>query len=329
MIAGLAAAGAAAASYAYLEAHSYATRRRHIILAGESTPATIASGQSTPDAIASGHTPAQHEHGTLRILHLSDMHLIARDSGRAHFLRSLADERPDFVITTGDFVGENAGIDAVLAALEPLTELPGAFVFGSNDYYGSRPKNPFSYLFGDSSSDGVEGRAILDSERLRAGLTSRGWLDLTNTVATTSVAGWDLELFGVDDPHMGRDTMPLLSPHTPGALRIGVTHAPYVRVLDEMASAGADLIFSGHTHGGQVSLPGGRALVTNCDLPATYAHGLFQWPPVEQAPITADGSLTLAHSATAVNLSAGLGTSPYVPLRLFTAPEVILLEVVP
>lgn len=302
-------AGATVSLFAYAHAHSYVVRHRRLDI---------------PDVAA--HVTSQEGIPPLRILHLSDMHLVAADKSRADFLRALRHENPDFVITTGDFVGENAGIEAVLDALDPLLDLPGAFVFGSNDYYGSRPKNPFSYLIRDSSSDGHENRAILDSQRLRSGLTDRGWFDLTNTTATTTVAGHDLELFGVDDPHMGRDRIPHLDTRPDGVLRIGVTHAPYTSVLDKMHATQAQIIFSGHTHGGQVSLPGGRALVTNCDLPTPFAHGLFQWPPSGRI-LTADGDMRLPSGATAVSLSAGIGTSPYVPLRLFTAPEAIVLDI--
>ncbi|MGV9196572.1 metallophosphoesterase [Arcanobacterium canis] len=302
-------AGVAVSLFAYAHAHRYVVRHRRLDIA---------------DAVA--HAPSQEGLPPLRILHLSDMHLIAADKSRADFLRSLRHENPDFVIATGDFVGENAGIQAVLDALDPLLDLPGAFVFGSNDYYGSRPKNPFSYLIRDSSSDGHTNRAVLDSHFLRSGLTGRGWFDLTNTTAATTVAGHNLELFGVDDPHMGRDRMPHLQTRPDDVIRIAVTHAPYVSVLDEMHAAQAQIIFSGHTHGGQVSLPGGRALVTNCDLPTPFAHGLFQWPP-SGTVITTDGDMHLPPDATAVSLSAGIGTSPYVPLRLFTAPEAIIIDI--
>ena len=61
---------------------------------------------------------------------------------------------------------------------------------------------------------------------------------------------------------------PLFRRSTPAALTLGVTHAPYRRVLDRFTDLGADMIFAGHTHGGQVCVPGYGALVTNCDLDA-------------------------------------------------------------
>ena len=95
---------------------------------------------------------------------------------------------------------------------------------------------------------------------------------------------------------------------------IGVTHAPYRRVLDALVTHGAQLIFAGHTHGGQVCLPGGRALTTNSDLPSAQARGLSQWH--------------LAGRSSLLNVSAGLGTSIYAPIRLFCPPEAVLVTLV-
>jgi predicted MPP superfamily phosphohydrolase len=74
------------------------------------------------------------------------------------------------------------------------------------------------------------------------------------------------------------------------------------------------MIFAGHTHGGQVCLPGGRALTTNCDLPTSQASGLSQWGH--------------AGRSSYLNVSAGLGTSIYAPVRLFCPPEAVLVSLV-
>ena len=116
----------------------------------------------------------------------------------------------------------------------------------------------------------------------------------------------------MDDPHIGRDRYAdVAGPFDPDAdLRLGVAHAPYRRVLDAMAADGADLILAGHTHGGQVCLPWVGALVTNCDLPRSQAKGLSGW------------------RESALHVSAGLGTSPYTPIRLACRPEATVLTVV-
>jgi predicted MPP superfamily phosphohydrolase len=90
-------------------------------------------------------------------------------------------------------------------------------------------------------------------------------------------------------------------------LRVGVAHAPYQRVLDAFVADGAELILAGHTHGGQLRLPGIGALVTNCDLPRRQARGVSDWRGVP------------------MNVSAGMGASPYSDYRLLTPPEATLL----
>jgi predicted MPP superfamily phosphohydrolase len=92
---------------------------------------------------------------------------------------------------------------------------------------------------------------------------------------------------------------------------IGVTHAPYRRVIDAMTYDGHDLIVTGHTHGGQVCVPGHGALVTNCDLDVGRVKGL---------------STNMAGGRTSwLHVSAGLGTSPYAPIRFACPPEATLL----
>jgi hypothetical protein len=115
-----------------------------------------------------------------------------------------------------------------------------------------------------------------------------GWLNLNNTARAIEVRGTRIELFGTNDAHRNWDRLDLL----PGAiealrenvgwsddtrhevLSIGVTHAPYRRVLNDFVNQGADIVFAGHTHGGQVRVPGLPALVTNCDIPADQAQTL-------------------------------------------------------
>ena len=93
-------------------------------------------------------------------------------------------------------------------------------------------------------------------------------------------------------------------------------HAPEPRVLDRFAADGYDAIIAGHTHGGQVCLPGGRALTTNCDIEPVRARGLHRHP-ADSAPGDA-GSAWL-------HVSAGLGTNPYVRFRVACRPEATLL----
>jgi uncharacterized protein len=103
-------------------------------------------------------------------------------------------------------------------------------------------------------------------------------------------------------------------------VRLGVAHAPYLRVLDQYAADGYDAVIAGHTHGGQVCLPGGRALTTNCDLEPARARGLHRHP--------ADSRPGDPGSAW-LHVSAGLGTSPYARIRVACRPEATLLTLLP
>jgi predicted MPP superfamily phosphohydrolase len=91
-------------------------------------------------------------------------------------------------------------------------------------------------------------------------------------------------------------------------------------VLDQYAEDGYDAVLAGHTHGGQVCLPGGRALTTNCDLEPARASGLHRHP-ADSRP--GDPGSSWLH------VSAGIGTSPYAPIRLACRPEATLLTLVP
>ncbi len=252
----------------------------------------------------------------LTILHVSDLHLTSRQHFKLDFIRSLSALRPDVLVTTGDNISDADAIFPLMAAWNSLRFTPGVFVFGSNDYYAPKFKNPLKYLF--------EGRSHLEAEptelpwrTLRDKMTAVGWQDLNHHRAVLEVKGYRLAFRGTDDAHLYRDDYSLVAgPADPDAdLTIGVTHAPYLRVLDAMTADGMDIIFAGHTHGGQVCLPGVGALVTNCDLETSRAKGL--------------SSHTHAGRTSALHVSAGVGTSPTAPYRFACRPEVTMLTLVP
>ena len=267
----------------------------------------------------------------LRVLHVSDLHLLPSQRARIAFTRHLADLEPDLVISTGDNIASR-DLAPALDALDPLLAIPGAFVFGSNDYFGPTPRNPFTYFFSPTSG----GHAVerLPAEELAAAFMDRGWLNLTNARGRLTVRGIDVTFVGVDDPHRDFDRFPADDGER-GRLHIGVAHAPYARVLDEFLLDGCDLSFAGHTHGGQVCVPLYGALVTNCDMPRWRASGLQAWPGLRPdgvavaprrlfAPIPPEDRTRRGPSMW-LNISAGLGTSPFAPVRFACPPEASLL----
>ena len=286
--AGVAAAGGATFAYASLIERNLFTLRRFDVPVLE------------PDA------------EPLRILHLSDLHMMPDQRRKQDWVASLGGTDPDLVVVTGDNMADPDAVPAVLRALDPLLSLPGAFVFGSNDYAGPVWRNPLTYLL--PSREYVQG-VDLPYDDLRAAFVDAGWADLNNARTVFKAGGRSVELVGVDDPHVDRDHYAAVAgPITGGAdLHIGVTHTPASRVLDAMAADGFGLLLAGHTHGGQVCVPGYGALTTNCDLPTSMAKGLHRWP----------GSDAWLH------VSAGVGTHPTAPMRFACRPEATILTLIP
>lgn len=252
----------------------------------------------------------------LRVLHISDLHMAPWQRAKQRFVRELGALEPDLVIDTGDNLGHDLGLLGLKAALDPFRGVPGLTVWGSNDYWAPQPKNPFRYFAGVSEQPDEPRR--LDTETAGAFLTRLGWRDLNNDAMRVTVRGVTVDAVGVDDPHRGYDrldtaTARLAAIRAEGAadVTIGVAHAPYRRILDAFTADGAGIVFAGHTHGGQVCVPGYGALVTNCDIPREQVKGLSTW--------TSGGRTAHLH------VSAGLGTSIYAPVRFACRPEATLL----
>jgi predicted MPP superfamily phosphohydrolase len=254
----------------------------------------------------------------LRVLHLSDLHMTAGQRSKQEWVAGLAALEPDLVVDTGDNLAGHDAVPGTLRALEPLLDLPGAFVTSSNDYYAPKPKNPLKYFRTEHKR--ITGDP-LPWRDLRDGLTARGWLDLTNAAGTLKVGDRTVAFAGVDDSHLKRDRYDeVAGPADPSAdLRIGLAHSPEPRVLDRFADDGYDLLLCGHTHGGQLRVPFYGALVTNCGIDRARVRWLHRW--AEPRPGRPNG--------TWLHISAGLGTSPYAPVRFACPPEATLLTLVP
>ncbi|WP_439902853.1 metallophosphoesterase [Microbacterium azadirachtae] len=257
----------------------------------------------------------------LRILHISDAHMAPWQHRKQRWLASLAGLRPDLIVNTGDNLGHEHGLDGIRAAFEPFAGTPGVFVHGSNDVHAPSPRNPFRYFMGPSGR--VATAPKLDTAAMDAYFTDDlGWTDLNNTAASLTLAGERIDLFGVDDAHRDWDELDALpaaidalGPRPAGVPVLGVTHAPYQRVLNTFTDLGADAILGGHTHGGQVCIPGFGAIVANCDIPLKQAKGLSTW--------------SHAGRSVPLNVSAGCGHSIYAPIRFACRPEATLLTLLP
>lgn len=249
--------------------------------------------------------------GPLRLLHLSDLHLLPGQERKLAFVRDCARAGPDVVAATGDLLGHRDSVEPAIAALNEVARGRVALaVLGSNDVFGPQLKNPARYLKGPSAP---RTGTRLDTRRLVEGLTDGGWQVLRNQRTTVDSPAGPVDVAGLADPHAGWDRPEDIDWAPPGgqvALRMGLVHAPYLRVLDVFAEAGYDLTLAGHTHGGQLRLPGFGALVDNCDLPLDQARGLSR------------------HDGSWLHVSAGLGESLYSPVRFACPPEATLLDLV-
>ena len=257
----------------------------------------------------------------VKVLHMSDLHLTPHQAHKLAWIESLGHLEPDLVVNTGDNIAHPDSVQPLVDAFGPLRGVPGVFVFGSNDYFAPSLRNPARYLLPDDGRRNVRSPQ-LPWKDLRAELLDLGWRDLTNGTDRITVAGLDLAFVGVDDPHLGYDDLAAVAGPAPrdADLRVAVTHAPYLRVLDQFAADGYDLTFAGHTHGGQLCLPVKGALVTNCDLEPARAKGLHRHP-ADSRP--GDPGSSWLH------VSAGAGTSPYAPVRFCCRPEATLLTLTP
>jgi hypothetical protein len=275
--------GVATLGYSLLEAQAFTTR--------ELTTAALPSGSND-----------------LRVLHLSDLHITPAQTRKIGWVNSLNELEPDLVVVTGDFLAHQLAVPAVVEALGDLLQRPGLFVLGSNDYYAPYRKSPFVYFKKKRIS--TPNSVSLPTSDLVEQLTDAGWHDLDNAQVQFELNGLSIHARGTDDPHIKRDDYAKVAGvFAQNSFALGVTHAPYKRVLKSFENDHADLVLAGHTHGGQICIPFYGALVTNCDLPTGQAKGLS----------------TFGESAMPLHVSAGIGTSPFTPVRLACRPEATLL----
>src|SRR2546430_3256050 len=251
-----AAAGAGAAVYAGAVERNWFTLRRYKV-----------------PVLAPGAAP-------LRILHLSDVHLTPGRHRLMSWIRSLDTLDPDLVVNTGDSIAHKQAVQPFLAALGPLLERPGVFVYGSNDLYSPVPKKPLLYLY--ESPDHARPRHIPDLpwDDLGEAMTAAGRLDVNNPRGRVKAGDLDIEVGGVHDSHIRRDRYDhIAGPTDPAAdLRLGVMHSPEPTVMDRFAADGYDLLLAGHTHGGQGCLARVGGLGTNCGIRPPRVRGLHPHP---------------------------------------------------
>jgi uncharacterized protein len=245
----------------------------------------------------------------LDILHLSDTHMTAGRTTLQRWLEGLPKllgEPPDLTVATGDFIEDDSGIDPIVEALGRLGGRLGSFyVFGSHDYYQSKFQAYTKYVTKRRPVNAPHAA----TDRLVEGLASAGWTSVVNESTSVESERGTVRITGVDDPYISRHRTGHIGRESNDVLAIGLTHAP--DVVSEYALAGYDLVVGGHTHAGQVRVPGIGAIVTNCTLPAPLAGGLNRV------------------GDTWLHVSPGLGSGRFAPIRFNCRPEATLIRLQP
>lgn len=254
--------------------------------------------------------PVDWDGPALDVLHLSDTHLAPSDRRLRNFLRELPNQlerTPDLVLATGDLIQGDEAIEPLVDALAPIEANVGRFyVLGSHDYFISNGPSYTKYFSGERT---LRRARQTDSDRMETALQEQGWISLANRAESLAVDGHRIQVSGVDDPYLKRHDVAHIRRTTEDRLAIGLMHAP--DLVSEWALNGFDLVVAGHTHAGQVRIPGVGAIVTNCSLPSALAGGLNQV------------------GRTWLHVSPGLGTGKYAPVRFLAPPEATLLRLVP
>jgi len=226
-----------------------------------------------------------------RIGHISDLHFTGHlhpDFYRIAFaeLQSL---RPDFIALTGDIIDKQKCLPWITDLLGNLEAKHGKFfVLGNHD------------------------KRLPDTEAIRERLREGGWIDLGSQVVATDIHGHPLLLAGHELPWFGSE--PSMSDYETESrhssesqhdnFRLALAHSP--DAFDWAQREGVHLLLAGHTHGGQVRLPGIGPIVAPSWYGSKFASGVFYRKP------------TLMH------VSRGLAGVH--PLRFRCAPEIAILE---
>lgn len=277
----------------------------------------------------------------LTILHLTDFHFRNSDAVQArkiaHLLALLEAEVYDVVVLTGDLIHHRAGFDVALQLVEALRPRLAAFcVPGNHDYAEYSVWGVFGHTWRASGDEGqvqwadlgVAARKIAgfvwkvlrnklvrlpvafnDVPQMLRALEARGVMPLVNRAVPLKVDGAEVWFAGVDDALEGRpDLTAALAAVPDGRPLVLLAHNPDVWL--DPAVTRADLVLSGHTHGGQVWLPLlGAAHTQGTHLRRRQPAGWFR------------------RGRSHMFVSRGLGES--IPLRFAARPQAALIHLIP
>jgi uncharacterized protein len=214
------------------------------------------------------------------ILHISDMHVDMNEGAMRRLIELVGELRYDVCVLTGDYRGKTFG--PFEPALEGVARVRAHL------------KGPIYAVLGNH-----------DTIQMVPGLEAMGMRILLNECEVIARDDERIFLAGVDDAHFYRmDNIEKASLQIPeGAFSILLSHTP--EIYRQAAHAQFSLMLSGHTHGGQICLPGSIPITLESALPRRMGAGAWQ------------------HQNMAGYTSVGAGSS-VVPVRLNCPPEITL-----
>ena len=217
------------------------------------------------------------------ILHMSDLHADGPVDLEASVARVLADVETDLCVLTGDYRYRLTGIRE--EAARPMARIL-EHVSARDGVVGILGNHDLGSMIGPLRDAGMD---ILLNEHL---ILRRG--------------GDEIVLIGLDDVHAYQPAEEAAAALAtmPEGFRILLQHSP--ELLDEAEAAGVSLYLTGHTHGGQICLPGGRPIMTNAKTPRKYAYGLWR------------------HGRMTGYTTSGVGVS-VMPVRFFSKGEAAVI----
>jgi hypothetical protein len=238
----------------------------------------------TEYSYSSGDLPASFE--GFRIVQLSDLHNKLFPDNNAGFMEKIRSLKPDLILLTGDIVDSysHTDYDAALTFMQQIPKIaPTYYVFGNHEY-GLRPSMRTAFVE-QSMKWGVH---YMDNEM----------------VQIRSDAGETLTLIGLNDHSLRTSDLHKLVEQAEDDFQIVMAHEP--EYLWVYAETGADLVFSGHEHGGQIRIP--------------FTHQGLYAPDEGIFPRYSEGVFT--QDDTTMIVSRGLGNSRF-PFRIFNHPEIV------
>lgn len=230
-----------------------------------------------------------------RILQISDLHMSKMGFRERRMARLVRGLNPDIVALTGDLAADEVSARELAGIVHGASPGLGAFAISGN----ADVRYPQAWA-------GVK-RVLRDE----------GIIMLENQHRVLERGGTRLVLAGVEDPHTGLDDLPAALDGAPaGAFTILLAHSP--AIILPAVDRHVDLMLSGHTHGGQLVIPGFGPLLTRSGYGAQLSSGLFRGKKLAKVISNHPGH-------TQVYISRGLGHS-LLPIRLLCRPEVTLFE---